>query len=147
MSDVLMAVGQSEVTTISSTPVHPIGTRLFKNGREYVYMQANAALAAGQCVKLVASGIAVTPTTAATDPVLGVAETAVTINYYGFITVRGPATILIATGTSVDAILAPGATAGVMATAPTSTAIRLEKAQCLVQNVAGSDQLRLCYLF
>lgn len=106
------------VTDTSTTAKYPVGTRRFEDGKEYVYQQADDAVTVNQAVKLdaaaSASGQKVTPTAAAGDSVYGVAETALADEAYGWITVRGVVSVLVANGTAVDDPMAASGTAGVL---------------------------------
>jgi hypothetical protein len=107
------------VTDTSTTAKYPVGTRRLQNGREYVYQQADDAITVNQAVKLdlaaSASGLKVTPTAAAGDSVFGVAETAIADESYGWITVRGVASVSVANGTAADDPLGASVAAGVLA--------------------------------
>jgi hypothetical protein len=107
------------VTDTSTTAKYPVGTRRFEDGKEYVYQQADDAITVNQAVKLdaaaSASGLKVTPVAAAGDSLYGVAETAIADESYGWITVRGVASVLVANGTAVDDPLGASAAAGVLA--------------------------------
>lgn len=106
------------VTDTSATAKYPVGTRRFQDGKEYCYQQADDAITVNQAVKLdaaaSASGLKVTPTAAAGDSCFGVAETAIADEYYGWITVAGVASVLVANGTAADDPLAASAAAGVL---------------------------------
>lgn len=109
------------VTDISATAKYPVGTRRFENGKEYVYQQADDAVTAGQAVMLdaaaSASGQKITPTSGSGASCLGICETAITDEYYGWVTV-GPkgavVSAIVKTGVAVDDPLAPSATAGAL---------------------------------
>jgi len=148
MSSDLPKMFGDPVTKESSTALYPVGTRRFEGGNEYVYMQADDAFTAGQAAKIdSATGVKVTPTAAATDGCVGVAEIAVTDEYFFWMTVRGPASVLIATGTNAGEILAPSGTAGVLAIAPTSTARRKVIGEALEANSSGADAAKVVYLY
>lgn len=138
------------VTDTSATAQYKVGTRRYENGREYVYTQADDTITANQVVKLDAaastSGAKVTPTAAATDPVFGVAEVAVTDEYYFWCTVRGVASALVKTGTTAGTLVAPSSTAGALDTEPTSTAVRSGRITLLDSNSSGSDAAKNVYL-
>lgn len=106
MSTDLQMAWTDKVTSINVNPQYPVGRRRFENGREYIYQQADDTIAVNSAVKLditaSASGLKVTPVAAAGDSLFGVAETAITDEYYGWITVRGVASALVATGVAAD---------------------------------------------
>jgi hypothetical protein len=118
MSNDIMTSFLDLVTDTSATAKYPVGTRRFENGREYVYQQADDAITVNQAVKLdaaaSASGLKVTPTAAVGDSCYGVAETAIADEYYGWITVNGVASVLVANGTAADDPLGATAAAGVL---------------------------------
>lgn len=106
------------VTDTSAAAKYPVGTRRFQDGKKYCYQQADDAITVNQAVKLdaaaSASGLKVTPTAAAGDSCFGVAETAIADEYYGWITVAGVVSVLVANGTAADDPLAASAAAGVL---------------------------------
>lgn len=119
MSTDLQMAWTDKVTSTSVTPQYPVGRRRFENGRVYIYQQASAIIAINSLVTLDAAGSAdglkVKPTAAAGDSVFGVAETAIASASYGWITVKGVASCLVATGTAADDPLSASATAGTAA--------------------------------
>ena len=121
MSNDIMTSFIDAVTDISATAKYPVGTRRFENNKEYVYQQADDAITAGQAVKLdaaaSAAGLKVTPTAASGDSCVGIAETAITDEYYGWITVGPKGAVvnaIVKTGVAVDDPLAPSGTAGAL---------------------------------
>jgi len=148
MSSDLPKMFGDKVTDINVAAQYPVGTRRFEGGNEYVYMQADDAFTAGQAAKIdSATGVKCTPTAAATDGCIGVAEIAVTDEYFFWLTVRGPASALIADSTSAGEILAPSATAGVLAVAPTSTARRKVIGEAAEANSTGAAAAKVVYLY
>lgn len=121
-----------------------VGLRRFEGGKEYVFTQADDAFTAGQAAKPDSTtGAKVTPTAAATDGFSGVAEVAVTDEYYFWLTIRGSnIQASVADSTSAGAILAPSGTAGVLAVAPTSTAIRQARGILNAANSSGGAAVR-----
>lgn len=107
-----------KVTDISATAKYPVGTLRRENGKLYEYQQADDAITAGQFVKLdygaSDTGKKVTPTGAITDHVHGVAETAITDEYFGWITIQGGCDALVANGVAAGQRLFPTATAGTL---------------------------------
>lgn len=142
------------VTATSTTQKNRIGLRRFENGREYVYQQADDAITAGQAVKLdaaaSATGLKVTPCAALGDSCFGVAEVAIADESYGWITVRGVASCLVADGTAVDDPLGASGAAGVVANVVeqgTGTgAYRFVRAVALEANSSGSAAAKNVYL-
>lgn len=107
------------VTAASHTPArYPVGTRRVENGREYVYQQADDAVTVNQAVMLdiaaSATGLKITPATTEQKAIYGVAEVAFTDEYFAWVTVKGVASTLIATGSAVGDRLCLAATDGVL---------------------------------
>ncbi len=105
-------------TTSDAPPGYFVGMRRKMNGKTYVFQQADDAITVNQAVKLdvaaSSTGLKVTPTAAVGDSCYGVAETALTDEYYGWITVEGVASCLVLNGTAADDPLAASGTAGVL---------------------------------
>ena len=145
-----VSIGQvfdDKVTAISSTALYVIGTVRHENGKKYVYTQADDTITANQAVKLdvaaSATGAKVTPSGATADILFGVAEVAVTDEYYFWCCVAGSTTILVADSLSAGDILGPSATAGTLGAVST----RDPFAQLLVANSSGGAAARACMLF
>lgn len=142
------------VTATSTTQKNRVGLRRFENGREYVYMQADDAVTAGQAVMLDAaassSGLKVTPCAAAGDSCFGIAEVAIADESYGWITVRGVASALVADGTAADDPLGASGASGVLANVVEqgsgTGAYRFVRATALAANASGAAAARNIYL-
>lgn len=151
MSDLAFCFSD-KVTDISSTlpPGYYVGMRRYESGREYTYMQADDTVAVNSPVKLdiAASATAqkVTPTAAAGDGFFGVAETAITDEYYGWITTRGVASCLVLDGVAIDDPLAPGNGALDTAVEAGSGDYEFVVAIALVANSSGSTAARSVYI-
>lgn len=103
----------------SSTAKHVVGERTFKDGVEYIYTQADDAITQYMCVSLDqaadSTGGKVRPCAAVADDVFGVAQIAVTDEYYFWCAVRGKVTAKIATAATAGQLLSASDTSGVMA--------------------------------
>ena len=144
MSD-LTIMFKDAVTDTSSTAKYRVGTRRQQNGREYIYIQADDAITVNQAVKMDSTtGVKVTPTAAATDDLFGVAETAITDEEYGWITVKGVASCKILTAATAGQVLAPTSTAGVLGN-PANTDVAMIRAVAL-QNGAATNLTKNVYL-
>lgn len=108
-----------QVTDISSTQLYPMRFPRHENGVDYIYVQADDAITQYQACKLdlaaSTTGNKVTPTGATTDRIAGVAQVAVTDEYYFWLAVKGMVTCKIATAASAGDLLSGTATAGVLA--------------------------------
>lgn len=105
------------VTAISDTAKYPVGTIREENGKTYMYQQADDALTAGQFCALdstaSATGKKVTPSGAGSI-IFGCAETAITDEYYGWVTIKGIVSGLIANNVAAGQALYATATAGTL---------------------------------
>lgn len=144
-----------KVTDTHSTlpPGYFVGMRRYENGREYTFTQADDAVAINKLVKLdiAASATAkkVTPTAAAGDSTFGVAEVAVTDEYYFWATTRGVALALVADNTTVDDPLAASGTSGVAVAAAEGGSGHYEFvfATALEANASGGALAKNIYIF
>lgn len=140
------------VTATSTEAKNRVGLRRFENGREYIYQQADDAITAGQAVKLdiaaSADGLKVTPCAAAGDSCFGIAEVAIADESYGWITVRGVATVSVANGVAVDDPLAASGAAGVLADVAEAGSgdMKFVRAVALEANSSGSAAAKKVYL-
>ena len=137
------------VTKISATPEYPVGAKRFEGGKKYIYQQADDALTVGQAVILdftaSAYGLKVAPSAAATDHVYGVAEVAVTDEYYFWATVGGQVTASVATGvTAGDPLIATSA-AGIIGKDGAAAANRC--AIAMESNSSGGPLAKKVFLF
>lgn len=152
MSTDLQMAWTDKVTSINVNPQYPVGRRRFENGREYVYQQADDTIAVNSAVKLdaaaSASGLKVTPVAAEGDSLFGIAETAITDEYYGWITVRGVASALVATGVAVDDPLCPS-TSGALrdAVEAGSGDYKFVRCSALEANASGGTLAKNVYLY
>lgn len=107
-----------QVTDAGSTQLYPLRFPRWENGKMYRYMKATTALTVNQAAALDTTtdntGNNVRPTAAVTDMLFGVAETAILINNFGWITVMGVASCKIATAATAGQFVSPSATAGVL---------------------------------
>ena len=136
-----------KVTAISADALYPVGTVRHENGKKYVYQQADDAITQYDYVILdvaaSATGKKVVSGTDTTDMIFGVAEVAVTDEYYFWCTVGGPATVLAATGLSAGDTLGASAATGVMDAVSTRDPFGI----LLVANSSGSAAARAIMLF
>jgi hypothetical protein len=107
-----------DTTRRSTTAEFPLGARaLTPEGSEYVYVQAGAAIAQYDAVKLNGSAAGfddVRPVTNANEFVLGVADAAFAADEYGFIQTRGVATCKVVASTAAGSPLVADATDGTL---------------------------------
>lgn len=154
MSNGLQSAWIDKVTDTGATQLHPVGTRRFENGREYIYQQADDTIAVNSLVKLdaaaSATGLKVTPTGAAVgDSAFGVAEVAVTDEHYFWCTVRGVASCLVANGVAVDDPLGSGGAAGTaykVVEVDSAGAYNFVRAVALEANASGGALAKNVYL-
>lgn len=108
------------VTANDSTKKEELGALRWENGKIYRYVQASAATitqyGAVRFTSTAGNVVALTSavTTAAPCSVAGIAETALTTSYYGWITVFGVATALVDTSALIQEVLQAGGTAGTL---------------------------------
>ena len=120
MSKRLSICQYGEVTdTYATLPAGlSVGDQREEGGKIYVLTQADDAVTAGQAVKLDAAADAtggkVTPTAAAGDSGYGIAETAIADESYGWVTIAGVVSVLVANNVAVDDPLAASSAAGVL---------------------------------
>lgn len=125
-------------TDRSSTAKAPVGSRAYSEDGEYVYVKAAAAVTGsgvavmGNGGTLSASGVIKTPATA-DKPFFGVAEVPFASGEYGYVKVKGPCDIALASGTTAGSYLATVATSGTLGAVTTSGTSRA------VSLVAGND--------
>lgn len=132
-------------TYASSTALptgYEVGMVREHNGNKYMFQQAGAAIAANEPVALdtsVTTGKKVVKTPAATDATLfGVANTALSNGYYGWITIESKSTdCIVANGVAAADPLGPSGTAGVLAK-PANTVVAGLRVQALEANSSGS---------
>jgi len=99
-----------------------LGSRwIEEDGTEYTYVKAGAAIAAGDAVKIDTSDTTNLPftvikTSAATSKMVGVAESAFTSGYYGWIVTKGRVEANVATSVAAGDGLIPTSTAGRLGT-------------------------------
>jgi hypothetical protein len=127
-----------------------VGALFEHQGKTYKLVKANGAILVNQLVKYDGSeatygavGGAVIATAAAVDNVAGVAETAIASGDFGWITVAGVASCLVANSTLIHAPLASSGTAGTAQTAP-FTAVTAQKqfGTLLTANASGGVAAR-----
>lgn len=139
------------VTDIHSSPKHRVGTEyIAPNGNVYCYIQADDAITVNQAVQMDSTtGVKVTPTGAASDLLFGVAETAITDEYYGWITVRGVAQCLVADSMAQGDPMAASGTAGTLTKAVEAGSGSYEHVRCelLAANSSGAAAVRAVRLF
>lgn len=101
-----------------ATAMHTLGSRVHMNdGSQYVYVKSINTCNLGDFVKIVlgdaSAPFAVTPTTAATDQAVGVAQIAISAGAFGWILVKGKMpSANVVTGAVAGTIIIPSATAG-----------------------------------
>jgi hypothetical protein len=88
-----------QVTDISATQLYPMRTRRHENGVDYIYVQADDAITQYHACSIdfaaSTTGNKVRPATDTTDFVQGVAQVAVTDEYYFWLATRGVVTCII----------------------------------------------------
>lgn len=118
---------------------------------DYMFVKAGANIAAGAAVKLdtsVATGDQVVETDALDSNCVGVAETAISANNFGWITIRGNVvSAKVANGTNVGDKLRPGASAGVLEPVSATVGSGLPVAVALEANSSGSAAVKSVRLF
>ena len=116
-----MSVGQNALATAfdesDSVAQFALGTRMKGAGdREYVYVQANGAIVADDVVILdetwQADQIDTTNSAGAIGDMCGVAEGAFADDDYGWIQIKGPCNVNVATSAAANTVLNSTATAG-----------------------------------
>lgn len=153
MATGLKLVFTDPVTKISADPLHTVGEIRFENGKKYMYTQADDAITQYQvCVFDIAAsatGKKVTPSGTAGQPCVGVAEVAVTDEYYFWLTIGGFATAIVKTGVAVNDPLTCTATAGALgkaAEADSAAAYKNVRAFAAEANASGSDANALIHM-
>lgn len=103
----------------STTALANVGFRTQDDiGNEYVYVKAGAAIAANAAVRFQGSALGyddVRETSAVNQPVIGVATAAFANGEYGFILVRGIASVKTSGAVAVNVALSSSAVAGQLA--------------------------------
>jgi len=149
-----MATGTSfhfyePVTTAHTTQKFPLGFRRMENGKEYTYMKAGAAIAINEAVKLDTAdttGGTVKKTAAVADPIFGVAESvALASGEYGWITTRGPVSVLILDAVAAEDLLGASATAGTLQAAAAGNVDHI-RVMALEDGVVANST-KACYIF
>lgn len=152
MSTDLQMAWTDKVTSTNVNPQYPVGRRRHENGRVYVYQQADDAIAVNSAVKLdaaaSASGLKVTPVAAAGDSLFGIAETAIADEYYGWITIHGVASALVATGVAADDPLGAAASGAVTKIAEAGSGdYKFVRCSALEANASGGTLAKNVYLY
>ena len=116
-----MSIGQNAIGAdfdlAEDTAKFAVGTHMKgAAGKEYVYVQANGALAAGDVAQLdetyQATPITLTTSAAAIGDLVGVAEGAFTDNQYGWVQIKGACSVSVNTGAAANTKLNTTATGG-----------------------------------
>lgn len=127
MSDQLLGVDTSEEIVSTGVPRFALGTRhTDKAGNTWMYVQASTA-ATQYDVVTIKSTFKTTPITAATakvSPMVGFAQIAFTVDYFGWVMINGKPVITVLVDAAVDKPLYTSGTAGALDDATTSQAIR-----------------------
>lgn len=107
-----------QVADISVTQLYPMRSLRHENGIDYIYVQANAAITQYQACAIDAAasttGNKVTPTTATSSYVEGVAQVAVTTQYFFWLAIKGVVSCKILTAATVGQLMTSTAVAGVL---------------------------------
>jgi hypothetical protein len=104
-----LTAAQVSDTTLGKEPalIHKLGTRVSDDeGNEYVWVQANGAIAVGDIVKIAAGYDVAKASAAADQPAWGVGIVAIEDNGQGFVQVKGVVTADLETGVLLGDILA-----------------------------------------
>jgi hypothetical protein len=122
----------------------PLGTRANdKDGNEYTFVKAGAAIAAADAVRFNGSATGfddIRPTSAAGQYVVGAAAgTAFSSGDYGFILSRGVATVKVVVSTAAGSVLVTNGTAGTLALATATELAGSRGAVALVTGVAAGS--------
>jgi hypothetical protein len=101
--DQVLTAAEAAETTLGKEPSkgHVLGTRVSDDvGNEFVWVQANGAIAVGDILSI-AAGYDVAPAAAADVPAWGVATVAIADNGQGFVQVKGIVTAGLETGVAL----------------------------------------------
>lgn len=147
----LVQASVQDISLISSTANHNVGDRCIVDGVEYVYTQADDTITQYQAVSLdvaaSANAAKVTPSGAVIGNLFGVAQIAVTDEYYFWCAVKGKVTCLIDTNATAGLLLAPSATAGVLI-APNSNGSEVCHVRAVAMEAgAATNAAKRIYLF
>lgn len=131
-----------ETTDTSTTAQQPVGTKAVdKDGNEYTYMKAGAAIAQYDALRFAGSAAGyddIRPTSAAGQVVIGAAQVAVASGSYFWGLTRGVGTCKVVVSTAAGGALVPNATAGTLAVA-TAADVTFSRAVALVTGVAAGS--------
>lgn len=93
---IVQVVKAEDVTSASASPLYQLGAKTFRDGNEYVYVHAQAAIGTGKYCVLEPSGTSLTSgyTVNVSNASLngwmaGVAQNTIAAGYYGFIMTKG----------------------------------------------------------
>jgi hypothetical protein len=121
----MAAVGTDE--TRSTTQLMPLGYKVSdKDGNEFTYIKAGAAIAAYDACRFAGSALGfddIRPTSAAAQTVVGVANAAFDSGAYGFIQSKGVCTAKVVVATAAGSSLVSNGTAGTLALAALVTGV------------------------
>ena len=118
--------------------------------KKYVLLQATTAFTQYQAASFdtTTNGVTAAPCTAAGAFIIGIAQVAVTINYFAWFLCGGIGTVIQKTSTTAGDPLTSTTTAGALgqATETGSGAYKHVAAVCLVTNSSGSDANKIVYM-
>lgn len=131
----------------STTAQLPIGSVHYdRNGNEYTYVKAGAAIAQYDAVLFGGSALGfddIRPTSAVNQVVVGAATAAFASGEYGFILTRGVATVKVVASTAAGSPLVSSATAGTLALAVATDLAGAKSAVALVTGVATGSAVAI----
>lgn len=111
------------VTSTDTVSREELGIWRFDAGRILRFMQAGSNIFPGEAVTLntaVVAGTSVIQTSADTNLLFGVAEVSMPLNYYGWVTIYGPATARAGVNVAIASGLGPNVATGVLTIRNTS---------------------------
>ena len=140
-----------ELNVATATAQHNVGDKIIVEGVEYTYTQADDTITQYQAVSLDVAADAnakkVTPSSAVIGNLFGVAQIAVTDEYFFWCATRGKVTCLIDTNATAGLLLAPSATAGVLI-APNSDGSEVTHVRAVAMEAgAATNAAKRIYLF